>query len=128
MKMLRVLALGALAGRCPCCLRASMFRSFYDLHETCEVCEVRYQGSDGAWLGAIAIGYGIGALFVVALGMAELLWGPLRSLGLDPLWTIAIASLPVTALAYRPAKGLWFALLYLAGFVVPDGVAEGDPP
>lgn len=105
-----------------------MFRSFYELHETCEVCEVRYEGSPGASLGAIAIGYGIGALFVVAFGMVELLWGPLRALGLDPMWTIALASLPVIALAYRPAKGLWFGLLYLAGFVVPDGVAEGDPP
>ena len=41
---------------------------------------------------------------------------------------LALASLPVTALAYRPAKGLWFALLYLAGFVVPDGIEEGERP
>ncbi|MYA20672.1 MAG: DUF983 domain-containing protein [Chloroflexi bacterium] len=125
---LRVLALGAMPGRCPSCLRVSMFAGFYELHETCRVCGVRYQGSDGAWLGAIAVGYAIGVIFVVALGMAELLWGPIRALGLDPLWTIAIASLPVTGLGYRPAKGLWFALLYLGGFVVPDGTAEGDPP
>ena len=105
-----------------------MFRGFYELHETCDVCGVRHQGSPGAWLGVTALGYGIGAVFVVALGMMELLWGPLRALGLDPLWTIALASLPVTALAYRPAKGLWFALLYLGGFVVPDGIEEGDRP
>ena len=126
MKTLRVLALGAIPGRCPSCLRTSMFRGFYELHETCAVCGVRYEGSPGAWLGATALGYGIGAIFAVVLGMAELLWGPLRALGLDPLWTIALASLPVTALGYRPAKGLWFALLYLAGFVVPDGAEEGD--
>ena len=36
--------------------------------------------------------------------------------------------LALGALAYRPAKGLWFALLYLAGFVVPDGIEEGDRP
>ncbi len=105
-----------------------MFRGFYELHETGDVCGVRYQGSPGAWLGATALGHGIGALFVVAVGMVELLWGPLRARGLDPLWTIALASLPVTALAYRPAKGLWFVLLYLAGFVVPDGIEEGDRP
>ena len=125
MELLRVLALGTLPGRCPSCLETSMFSGFYELHETCAVCGVRYEGSQGAWLGAVAIGYGIGAVFVVVVGMVELLWGPLRQLGLDPMWTIALASLPVTALAYRPAKGLWFALLYLAGFVVPDGVAEG---
>lgn len=128
MRVLRVLALGAIPGRCPGCRRASMFRGFYELHETCGTCGVRYERSQGAWLGATALGYAIGALFVVALGMVELVWGPIRALGLDPLWTIAIASLPVTALGYRPAKGLWFALLYLAGFVVPDGVEEGDPP
>ena len=85
MGTLRVLTLSALLGRCPSCLQTSLFRGYYTLHETCAVCAVRYERSEGAWLGATAIGYGIGALFAVALGMIELLWGPLRALGLDPL-------------------------------------------
>ena len=41
--------------------------------------------------------------------------------------------LALGAIPRRPANGLWFALLYLAGFVVPDGVVpdgieEGDRP
>ena len=40
----------------------------------------------------------------------------------------ACATRSPAALAYRPANGLWFALLYLAGFVVPDGIEEGDRP
>ena len=128
METLRVLTLSALQGRCPSCLQTSMFRGFYSLQETCAVCAVRYERSEGAWVGAVGIGYGIGALFIVLLGMIELIWEPLSAIGLDPLWTIALLSLPVTALGYRPAKGLWFALLYLAGFVVPDGFEEGERP
>lgn len=125
---LRTLALAALAGRCPACLREPMFRGCYALRERCAACGVRYERSDGAWLGAAAIGYGFGALFVAALGTVELAAGPLRAAGLDPLWTIALLSLPATALAYRPAKGLWVALLWYAGFVVPDGREEGERP
>ena len=112
-------------GRCPGCRRASMFRGFYALHPTCPACGIRYERAEGAWLGAAAIGYAVGAVFIVVLGLAELAWGRIGALGLDPLWTIAALSLPVTALAYRPAKAAWFALLYWYGFVVPDGVDDG---
>jgi len=92
-----------------------MFRGFYTLHDACPVCATRLEGSDGAWLGGVAIGYLFGALFAFGLGMVELRWHAIRDAGLDPLWTIAVLSLPITALAYRPAKGLWFSLLYLYG-------------
>jgi hypothetical protein len=102
-----------------------MFRGGFALEETCPVCGVRFERAQGAWLGAAAIGYAAGAAFVAIVGLAEVVWGRIAALGVDPLWTIALLAVPVTALAYRPAKGGWFALLYWYGFVVPDGVDDG---
>ena len=113
---IRSLLLSTLLGRCPSCRRAPMFRGLIDLYERCPVCGIRYQMESGAWLGAIAVGYAIGALVVVALAGIEVVWRPIRDLGLDPLWTITLIGLAVTAPVYRPAKAFWFALLWVYGF------------
>ena len=129
--MLRTLLRTGLLGRCPGCAERSLFQGYYDVPLTCSNCELRYQVGDGAWLGAIAIGYGFGAIFAILVAVIELVWAPIRASQLDPLWTIAVASLLVTALGYRPAKSIWFALLYLFGFMRwPDGSASGTarPP
>ena len=113
--MLRTLVRTGLLARCPGCAERSLFDGFYDVPVTCSNCQLRYQVGDGAWLGAIAIGYGFGAIFAILVAAVELIWEPIRGAGLDPLWAIAIASLVVTAIGYRPAKSIWFALLYLYG-------------
>jgi ABC-type nitrate/sulfonate/bicarbonate transport system permease component len=94
-----------------------MFSGLYSLASRCEVCGTRFEREEGAWLGAVALGYGFGAFFGLTLAIVELAWHPIARAGLDPAWTIAIAALPVTLLAYRPAKALWFGLLYLFGFM-----------
>lgn len=93
-----------------------MFRGFFTLYERCPNCGIRYEREDGAWLGATALGYSVGALVAVFLGLIELRWRPIGALGLHPLWTIMVVSLLVTVPAYRPAKGVWFALLWLYEF------------
>lgn len=92
-----------------------MFGGLYELRERCPACGTRLDASDGAWLGGVAIGYAFGALFAFALAIAEVRWHSIAEAGLDPLWTIALVSLPFTVLAYRPAKGLWFSLQYVYG-------------
>ncbi|MFN8638031.1 MAG: DUF983 domain-containing protein [Dehalococcoidia bacterium] len=114
-RAMALLLAGFVLGRCPACSRASMFRSTFELYERCPNCGVRHQLEDGAWLGAMAIGYGIAALVAMAAAVLELQTHLIARAGLDPMWTIAIASIPVTVLAYRPAKGLWFVLMYLFG-------------
>ena len=116
MRTLRALA-RTLRGRCPHCGRGRMFRGFYALHTRCANCGTRFEREEGAWLGAVAVGYAFGALFGLACALVELAWHPIAHAGLSPAWTIAIASLPVTILAYRPAKALWFGLLYRYGFM-----------
>ena len=129
--LLRSLWRAGILGRCPACGRTSMFTGYADMHERCSACDLRYQTSAGAWLGALAIGYTIGALVGVALSFAEVAWRPIREVGWDPVWTIAIVSLLATALGYRWAKGIWFALLYRWDFMAfgdaPPGPAAAGP-
>ncbi len=119
-------------GRCPECGRTSMFRSFYDLHETCAVCGTRFESSSGEWLGGTAIGYGIGAIVGFLFVLIEMRWAPFASLGLSTMWTmatIAAISLVATVVGYRPAKAMWFALLYEWGFMSRgDAPPTGSPP
>ena len=119
------LAKGAFPGTCPACGRASMFRTWLDLHDRCPECGLRYAVESGAWIGAVVVGYGVGALFVFLLTFIEVFTHPIRSIGLDPIWTIAIAGIVVTVLGYRPSKGLWFALLWIYGFTQDE---SGVPP
>ncbi len=109
--------------RCPHCGKGRFFAGFFSLRLRCTECDLRYQASDGAWLGALGIGYGVGALLGIVLGIAEVAWHPIGRTGLDPLWTIAVVSVAMSAVAYRPSKALWFAILYRWDFM-----AFGDAP
>ncbi len=124
-RALQLLAAGFFLGRCPACGRASMFRSLWELHERCPSCGVRHELEEGGWLGAVAIGYGIAALAAMLATVVELNAHALARAGLDPMWTIALGAIPVTVFAYRPAKGLWFTLLYLYGLA---GEPDASPP
>ena len=116
-------------GRCPECGQTSMFLSFYELHETCAVCGTRFESSSGEWLGATAFGYMIGALVGIALTLVEWRWSLIAQTGLSPVWTIVAISLVATAIGYRPAKAMWFALLYEWGFMARgDAPPTGSPP
>ena len=123
MNALRTFWRTGVLGRCPECGQTSMFASYYGLHERCAVCGTRFESSSGEWLGGTAIGYAIGALIALALALIEVQWSPLRALGLPPAWTIAAVALVATVAGYRPAKAIWFALLYEWGFM-----ARGDEP
>lgn len=127
---LRLMALGAFPGTCPNCREHSMFRGFYTMYERCPRCGVRYERESGAWLGAVAIGYTLGALCVAALGVIELIWHPLAGIGVHPLATILVISLMATALGYRPSKGAWFVLLWLYEFTdeAPEEPAARPEP
>jgi uncharacterized protein (DUF983 family) len=112
-----------LRNRCPHCGETRLFTGYYTMQRRCAVCDIRYEAESGAWLGALALGYGIGALVAIVLAWIEVLWGPIRDLGLPPMWTIAVTALLATLAGYRPAKAAWFVLLYHYGFM-----AFGDEP
>jgi hypothetical protein len=107
-----------------------MFNGPIALAQNCSACGARFARQDGAWVGAIAIGYGFGAAFGLALAFAELRWHRIDGAGLDPAWTIALFALSFTALGYRPAKAIWFGLLYRYGFMdtpADEAPVTGEP-
>ena len=118
----------AVLGRCPHCGQTSMFKGYYDMHRRCAVCDLRYEAESGAWLGALALGYGIGAMVAIVLAAIEVTWAPIRELGIDPMWTIAALALVATAIGYRPAKSAWLFLLYHFGFMAFGDEPAGPPP
>jgi uncharacterized protein (DUF983 family) len=128
MKALRTFWRTGIRCRCPQCGQTSMFSGFYEMHERCAVCDTRFAPSSGEWLGALAIGYTIGAVIAILLAFAEVAWAPIRGAGLDPMWTIAVIALVSTAIGYRWAKAMWFALLFEWGFMARGDAPPGPPP
>ncbi len=124
MSAIRTLWRTGILGRCPECGRTSMFNSFYGLHERCAVCNTRFESNTGEWVGGMSIGYALGAVVALALALIEVQWGLFRSIGLPAMWSIAVISLAVTVVGYRPAKAIWFALVYEMGFMDPDNGAS----
>jgi uncharacterized protein (DUF983 family) len=126
MSAIRTLWRTGILGRCPECGRTSMFESYYGLRERCEVCDTRFESNSGEWLGGTAIGYTIGALVALALALIEVQWGPFAAAGLSLAWTMVViagVSILATVIGYRPAKAIWFGLVYEMGFM-----ARGDDP
>jgi len=113
--------------RCPHCGRGRFFSGLFGVPERCDICDLRYEASEDAWLGSLALGYGAGAKIAGALAFSETGWHWIAAAGLDPLWTIAAASLAVSFLAYRPAKALWFAILYRWDFMAFGEEPAGPP-
>lgn len=116
--------------RCPHCAQGRFFTGLFGVRERCTNCDLRYEASEGAWIGSLALGYGAGALIAGAMSYSQAGWHWIDGIGLDPLWTIAAASLATSFIAYRPAKAFWFAVLYRWDFMafgdVPPG-PEGEP-
>lgn len=124
---LRTLWRTGVLGRCPSCGETSMFSGIIAMHLQCANCDLRYETSPGAWIGAMAIGYGIGAIAALALAVIELWLRPIRDMGLHPLGTIMVITLLVTLLGYRWAKAIWFSLLYLYDFMAYGDAVPGPP-
>lgn len=102
--------LRGLVMRCPSCGARALFRSYYELHERCHGCGLRFEREEGYWLGAM----------VVALGVTEGLFAIWFVVGLVVMWpTVAwgvllaggvALNLVVPVLGYPWAKTAWMGL------------------
>lgn len=126
--VLRTIWRTAVQGRCPECGQTSMFSGWIELHERCAQCGLRYQSAPGEWIGALAVGYGVGAIAAILLAFVEVAYRPIREIGLSPAWVIVIFGLAVTVIGYRWAKAAWFALLYVWDFMALGDQPPGPPP
>ena len=106
-------------GRCPACGRASAFAGLYRLHPTCPACGVRFERDEGSFLGALAVGYGLAVLVLLAYALITI---PRYGLA-DGVVVGAVVVAVVSVLAlYRPAKAWWLWWMWAAGFVHRDDV------
>ena len=63
--------------RCPRCGAAGIFKSWFDLKETCPGCDLRFEKEDGGFLGAMVINYAIAfAVWIVMLTVVLVLMLP----------------------------------------------------
>lgn len=101
----------ALALRCPRCGEGALFATWFRMHETCEVCGLRFERAQGYFVGAIYVNYA--ATAVIAIAAYLLLW---TFATLSTAWHLALV-LPVVVLFplwfFRYSRSLWLALEYL---------------
>ena len=100
--------------RCPRCTGKRIFKSFFQLHETCPSCEYRFEREEGYWTGAMIVNIAACEVwfFVLFFGtmvasLPDVRWGPLLAVAL-----ITNGLLPIVF--YPHSKTLWMAMdLYL---------------
>ena len=65
-----------LRGRCPRCGSGGVFRNFFDLHERCPSCGLKFEREPGYWVGAMVIitAVTVGVFITVLVGGIALTW------------------------------------------------------
>ena len=99
-----------LTRRCPWCGGGKLFRRWFVMTERCPRCGFRLDQGDGAFLGAMALNYGVaGVLFITVL----IVWVAATAPNV-PVVPLLIVSLLVTGgailLFYPFSKTLWAAI------------------
>jgi uncharacterized protein (DUF983 family) len=103
--------------RCPNCGQGKIFKSFFNIHETCTHCQVRFDRDKGNLTGSAAINYFLACIITFFVAFFTI-----RRYGFFEGVTFAILGLMVvlTFLLYRPSKALWIGLIWVFGFVYKD--------
>jgi|SRR4029453_8650539 uncharacterized protein (DUF983 family) len=104
------LLLRGLTKRCPWCGKGNLFRRWFTLPERCPRCGLRFEREEGAFLGSLAINFGVTSLAFIAVLVT---WIAL-TLPDPPVVLITVASVSI-ALAlplviYPFAKTTWAAI------------------
>jgi len=106
--------------RCPRCrvgsiFRYSIFRGFPRMHESCPVCDLKFEREPGYFLGAMYVSYAIGVV-IVAL-FAALLWAVTGWwITKDTIWAVVLF-LPLAPTITLLARVLW---IYLDQTIDPE--------
>lgn len=104
--------------RCPHCGAKGMFLDFVTLRETCPYCLSRFERAHGGFYGGVYINLAIGEVISLT-GFFTM--RDLTTIATEVLLMFWLAfSLVFMLLFYRHARGIWIALLDLAGQVYPD--------
>jgi uncharacterized protein (DUF983 family) len=102
--------LRSLARRCPRCGQGGLFRGWFRMVERCPRCGLRFEREEGAFLGAMALNYGVaGVIFMaVLIGWMILDWPDIRVV---PLVLTCMAVIAAVVILFWPfSKTLWAAV------------------
>ena len=122
--MLRTLLLG-LRLRCPNCEKGRISDGLFHIHETCPVCQVRFERKDGESAGASIMTLSllpIPALIVSFVLMALNPELPLLVVVGIPALLIVLTSI----LGYRHARGFWIGIVAVTDGLYPDTESEAS--
>jgi uncharacterized protein (DUF983 family) len=99
-----------LTKRCPWCGQGKLFRRWLSLKGRCPRCNLRFEREEGAFLGAMALNYGVtGVAFIVLL--VGWLIVELPEVKLIPLLAASIAVMVVVPILFFPfSKTIWVAI------------------
>ncbi len=119
--MLHKLLVGARL-RCPNCEEGRMFDGLFTLHETCPVCGVRFERSEGESIGGTMLLLIFAELLAVGgFFVTEFLFDPPMTFQL--IFWVSF-NLLFILLGYRHTRGMWIAVVYLTQGVMRDDQAR----
>jgi uncharacterized protein (DUF983 family) len=105
-----VLLLRGMTKRCPWCGRGKLFRRWFTLPERCPRCGLSFEREEGAFLGSLALNFGVTGLVFIAVLVGWLAW----TLPDPPVVAITLTSVLITLLLpmviYPFAKTTWTAV------------------
>lgn len=97
---------------CPNCGGHTLFTrgKFFAINRTCEACGLKFERDEGAFLGAVALNYGITCtLYLVPVLLCYL--GELIS-GLTAIILAGVGAIAVPMIIYRPSRSWWLMNYY----------------
>jgi uncharacterized protein (DUF983 family) len=103
MQRLPTIFLSVIFGRCPNCQQGKIFRTFWQIHDRCPVCQLKYEREMGYFLMAIFIAYVLDAILLIPLGIY--LFN--RVAVLPNIAILFGVLLVITPLTYRYSRILW---------------------
>lgn len=111
-----------LLGHCPECGTGQLFKNYFQLKDTCEVCHVRFERDAGSSMIAMVLNYFISLILTGILALVLIFRFGFFSGVMVALAGFAVLSIFVL---YRFTKLLHLWLLWLFGFVYPDTANRG---
>lgn len=95
-----------------------MFRTYFQMNDSCPNCGVRYEREPGEYIVAMYINiFAVSILFIVGYLVSTIYvdWGPWTQVA---VWSVFNTVFPIWF--YPRTKGLWAAMLHLGGGLYRD--------
>src|SRR5690349_16880125 len=104
--------------RCPNCGRGKLFAHKFKMCETCPYCQSRYERGNGEALGGMYVNVALAQITAIFGFFAVDALTDIPAMWQLPFWVVY--TIIFCLLFYRPARGIWIAVIYLTGGVYPD--------